>query len=327
MSLGGSFKSRTEDRAFAAAAERGVLSIAAAGNDGNTRKSYPASYNSVVSVAAIDSTKTVAGFSQQNDQVELAAPGVAVLSSVPVGKGTEVTVDVGGAFYEGQSLEGSPMGTASGPLFDCGTAELICSGAGGSVCLIQRGTNTFAEKVVACESGGGTGAIIYNNEPGNFSGTLGETITSIPSVSVSDTDGAAMLAQAGASSTVAILASDYAFYDGTSMATPHVSGVAALIWNNAQGCSAQDVRTALAESAEDLGEAGRDPAYGYGLIQAKGALDLLTDENGCASGGGDTGGGGSGGGGSCGLPGDSCNSGADCCSGSCKGRRGAKICR
>ena len=55
MSLGGSFKSRSEQKAFNAAAGRGILSIAAAGNDGNTRKSYPASYDSVVSVAAIDS--------------------------------------------------------------------------------------------------------------------------------------------------------------------------------------------------------------------------------------------------------------------------------
>ncbi len=64
MSLGGSLKSRTEDSAFAAADSRGILSIAAAdsrgilsiaaaGNDGNTRHSYPASYNSVVSVAAV----------------------------------------------------------------------------------------------------------------------------------------------------------------------------------------------------------------------------------------------------------------------------------
>ena len=57
--------------------------FAAAGNDGNTRKSYPASYSSVMSVAAVDEANVVASFSQQNDQVEIAGPGVGVKSSVP----------------------------------------------------------------------------------------------------------------------------------------------------------------------------------------------------------------------------------------------------
>jgi len=83
MSLGGSFKSRSEDQAFSESNSRGVLSIAAAGNDGNTRKSYPASYSSVMSVAAVDEANVVASFSQQNDQVEIAGPGVGVKSSVP----------------------------------------------------------------------------------------------------------------------------------------------------------------------------------------------------------------------------------------------------
>lgn len=321
MSLGGSFKSRTENKAFDQAAGRGVLSIAAAGNDGNTRKSYPASYDSVVSVAAIDANENIASFSQQNDQVEIAAPGVAVLSSVPVGTGSDVTVDVGGTDYEGQGMEGSPYKSGSGSLVDCGTGETPCA-ASSQVCLIQRGNISFADKVLACENGGGKAAIIYNNEPGSFGGTLGETVTTIPSVSVSDTDGASMLGQLGASTTVGVAAGNYAFFDGTSMATPHVSGVAALIWNNSPGCSAQDVRDAMNESAKPLGAAGRDNAYGYGLVQASTALDLLLSVGYC-------GGGGGGGGGSCdqGQPGDSCSAGDQCCSGSCKGKPGSKTCR
>ena len=75
MSLGGSTSSSTENNAFANAYNAGVLSVAAAGNDGSTRLSYPASYASVISVAAVDSTGTVASFSQRNSAVELAAPG------------------------------------------------------------------------------------------------------------------------------------------------------------------------------------------------------------------------------------------------------------
>ncbi len=289
MSLGGSRASRTEERGFNDANARGVLSIAAAGNDGNTRHSYPASYSSVVSVAAIDENKVVASFSQQTDQVEMAAPGVGVLSSVPDQAGSEASAVVGGTSYAALGMDGSPQGTASGSLMDCGIGDAPCAGASGKICLIQRGAISFAEKVQACEAGGGAGAIIYNNEPGVLSGTLGTTVTSIPSVGVSDTDGAVMKTMVGANSSVAVTASDYSKYDGTSMATPHVAGVAALVWSYHSSCTNDQIRSALNATAEDLGAAGRDNAYGYGLIRAKAAKDYL-DTNGCAgSGGGDGG--------------------------------------
>ena len=318
MSLGGPVKNRTEDRAFKDANGRGVLSIAAAGNDGNTRHSYPASYNSVISVAAIDANKVVADFSQQTNQVELAAPGVSVLSSVPTGAGSSTAVDVAGDGYASNAMDGSALGTGSGALVDCGLGTAACSGASGNVCLIQRGDISFADKVLACESGGGDAAIIYNNEPGELLGTLGGTVTSIPSVGVTDTDGAAMVASLGSTASVSVQADDYAYYSGTSMATPHVSGVAALVWNNNEGCSNEEIRTALAQSAEDLGSAGRDNAYGFGLVQANGAMAFL---------GTDCGGGGSGGSCSLGQAGDSCSSGSECCSGSCKGKPGSKTCK
>lgn len=294
MSLGGSMKSRTEDQAFAASYSRGVLSIAAAGNDGNTRMSYPASYDSVVSVAAVDENKALASFSQRNSQVELAAPGVAVLSTVPMGTAEVASGNVAGTDYDVAAMDGSPLGTVSGVLADCGTGESTCNAAG-KVCLIQRGNIAFADKVLACEAGGGIGAIIYNNEPGQLYGTMGTTVTHIPSVGVSDTDGAAMLTQLGQNATVSIVPGNYAYFDGTSMATPHVTGVAALVWSNFPSCGAADIRNALDSTAEDLGAAGRDSDFGYGLIQAKAAVDYLT-VNGCGSTGG---GGGSTGGGSC----------------------------
>ena len=59
-----------------------MLVIAAAGNSGDASYNYPASYPSIMSVAATDSTNTVAYFSQYNDQVDIAAPGVDVLSTI-----------------------------------------------------------------------------------------------------------------------------------------------------------------------------------------------------------------------------------------------------
>ena len=66
------------DLAFA----RGVLLVAAAGNSGD-RVGYPAAFGSVIAVSAIDSSNMIAGFSCRGPEVELAAPGVDVLSTVP----------------------------------------------------------------------------------------------------------------------------------------------------------------------------------------------------------------------------------------------------
>ena len=59
-----------------------VLLIAAAGNGGSSVSPlYPASYKTVVSVAAVDDNEDRADFSETNDQVELSGPGVNVKST------------------------------------------------------------------------------------------------------------------------------------------------------------------------------------------------------------------------------------------------------
>jgi hypothetical protein len=65
------------------------------------------------------------------------------------------------------------------------------------------------------------------------------------------------------------------FYEGTSMATPHVSGVAALLFARNPAASASQVRQAMESTALDLGPAGRDDEYGYGLVQAADALAAI----------------------------------------------------
>lgn len=276
MSLGGPTQNKTEQRAFDALYSRGILNIAAAGNDGNTRLSYPAGYSSVVSVAAIDESLNWATFSQYNSKVELAGPGVNVLSTVPMNTGNASTLSVGTTSYEAGGMDGSPRLSRSGPLADFGLGGSVVAGSmTGKVCLIQRGTYDFASKVSNCQASGGIGAIVYNNAPGGFGGTLGTTVTSIPSVTASDTDGAAMKGQLGQTATVAVTPASYAFFDGTSMATPHVSAVAALVWALRPQCTAAQLRTSLNLSAKDLGPAGRDTKFGFGLVQAKAAVDRI----------------------------------------------------
>lgn len=289
MSLGGSTASSVEDAAFANAYANNVLSVAAAGNGGSRRNSYPASYNSVISVGAVDSAGVVASFSQYNSQVELAAPGVAVRSTVPMGSGMDVFIAVGTTSYSAGLMDGSPGGTAAGALTNCGLGGPVgtqCAGATGKVCLYERGTYNFAEKVLHCELGGGSAAIIYNNVAGSFSGTLSGTETTIPSFSISQADGQALVGQVGEVATASVLVdSNYESWDGTSMATPHVAGVAALIWSHHPTKKNSDVRTAMTSTALDKGAKGRDVYYGFGIVQAEAALAALTSGGGGGGGG------------------------------------------
>uniref|UniRef100_A0A6U3P181 subtilisin n=1 Tax=Ditylum brightwellii TaxID=49249 RepID=A0A6U3P181_9STRA len=166
MSLGGSGFSQFADQQYKDHYDNdGVLFIAAAGNGGVGSYLYPASYKYVMSVAAVDSDKNKASFSQFNDQVEIAAPGVSVLSTLPD--------------------------------------------------------------------------------------------------------------------------DEYAYWSGTSMATPHVAGVAALVWSHFPDCSNKQIREALIASAQDLGDVGCDNDYGFGLVEARAAYDYLSNR-GCGFPVGDT---------------------------------------
>jgi len=280
MSLGGSFSSGTEQTAFNNAYSAGVLSIAAAGNAGTTATSYPAGYSSVVSVAAVDSNEAVADFSQKNADVEIAAPGVATLSTVP-SKETN-TLTVGATTYGGNHIENAARNStgASGDKVDGALCDATNSAWSGKVVLCQRGVISFLDKVTNVQNSGGVAAVIYNNVSGGFFGTLGDTGSSvIPAITLSMEDGQAALAQAGTASTVVSKvdkpASGYDYFNGTSMATPHVSAVAVLVWSYNTAWTNQQVRDALNATAKDKGTAGRDTSYGYGIVQARAALDYL----------------------------------------------------
>ncbi len=81
-SYGGSKKSRTEEVAIK---NTGALCVCSAGNGATSRKSYPAGYalDNIISVAATDHNDNLASFSNFGTWVDLAAPGVNVLSCLP----------------------------------------------------------------------------------------------------------------------------------------------------------------------------------------------------------------------------------------------------
>jgi subtilisin family serine protease len=64
----------------------------------------------------------------------------------------------------------------------------------------------------------------------------------------------------------------YTTMSGTSMACPHVSGVAALVLAVHPSYTNDQVRQTLWNTAEDLGASGWDPYYGYGLVDAEAAV-------------------------------------------------------
>jgi serine protease len=290
MSLGGGLKSRTEETAFKNAYSNGVLSIAAAGNDGNTRTSYPAGYASVVSVAAVDADEVKADFSQANRDVEVAAPGVGVLSTVPWLENNTLTSATD--TVSGGHIEGAARTTGySNVIVDGGRCATAGPWPAGAVVLCERGDISFADKVNNVTSGGGGAAVIYNNVTsdatcGDFAGTLGAGVTSpTPAISVSCADGQTALGHVNQSGTVVsqvtLGASGYEAWNGTSMATPHVSGVAALIWSHCPGATAAQVRDALVSTAQDKGAAGKDNLYGYGIVKAWQALQYLGTKTFC----------------------------------------------
>jgi len=159
----------TVEQAFDNAEAAGVVIVAAACNNGNPpgrgdNVCYPALYDSVIAVAATDASDRRASFSSTGAQVELAAPGVSVLSTW--------NDDTG--YY-----------------------------APDPVCRNEEG-------VKAC----------------------------------------------------------YKYGSGTSMASPHVAGTAALILAAHPGWTNDQVRAQLRTTADDLGQAGWDPQYGFGLVDA-----------------------------------------------------------
>jgi len=273
LSLGGGAKSRTEENFYKAMRNtHGVIVVAATGNSGGNTVSFPAGYAINVAVGAVDVNDVVATFSQRGKNIDVTAPGVLVLSSVPAGTGSEASVTAGSEFRAFGLLFAGNTNGISGNLVNCGLGNPGECGAGiaGNIALIQRGTLDFATKVTNAQNQGATAAIIYNNVAGDFTGTLGAAGSWIPAVSVSQASGQALLSQATA--TVLNKVSSWDHYDGTSMATPHAAGVFALLWGANPTMTANAIETTIKNNCDDKGAAGYDTVYGFGRVNADKAL-------------------------------------------------------
>ncbi|KAF8057098.1 rpsL [Scenedesmus sp. PABB004] len=141
----------------------------------------------IMSVAAVDWRGEVASFSTRNSAVDIAAPGVKTVSTVPLAAtansdfywtaaataaGIITTQPPLAAVADAANFFATPVpgrvGGARGgalvgvPLVDCGLATgAACAGAAGAACLVQRGESTFCAKAAACAAGGGRALVLF----------------------------------------------------------------------------------------------------------------------------------------------------------------------
>lgn len=281
-SFGGEAPSRLEEEAYARARRANVLVIAAVGNHASWVR-YPAAYPSVVGVGAMDRARRIASFSNTGAEVDFVAPGVDVPSTMISGRGHigSITLD------DGTSLPAHPFaysrsGAVEGMPVDCvhGDPADFPPAAAQNIALVQREGTPIPAKATNAVAAQAAALVVINSALDDMPmrGSLGSDDPRWPvAVSVSRQTGQ-IIRERGASVVVDSYVTDYDAADGASMSAPHVAAVAALVRALRPDLSAEEVVALLASTATDLGDAGRDPVFGYGLVDAYAAAAAAVPE-------------------------------------------------
>ncbi|RME28685.1 MAG: PKD domain-containing protein, partial [Candidatus Zixiibacteriota bacterium] len=201
-------------------------------------------------IAAIDNTIGVLGVAPAAKLY-----GIKVLDANGSGTFSNVIAGIDWAAANGMNVVNMSLGASvgtSGLQTACDNAYaagvVICAAAGndygGPVSYPAKYSSTIA-----------VSAVDQNNNLAFFSNKGPEVEVTAPGVGIYST----------------YFGGRYATLDGTSMATPHAAGVCALIWSTGQFNTAAAVRNQLTSTATDLGPAGRDNNFGYGLVNADAA--------------------------------------------------------
>jgi subtilisin family serine protease len=178
-----------------------------------------------------------------------------------------------------------------GDIADVVTGIEWCIENGMSVINLSLGITSNSEAVkTACDAAwdNGEGAILCaaagNNEPVVWPGNYGSVI-SVGGTDNSNQIGAfssqgppVELTAPGLDVFSAGLDGTYVRNTGTSFSAPHIAGAAALLFSTGRYSDAAHVRQHMRNTAEDLGEPGRDQTFGYGKLDVLAAYDSL----GCA---------------------------------------------
>ncbi|MFC1856735.1 S8 family serine peptidase [Thermodesulfobacteriota bacterium] len=287
-SFGGSDFLEIEYNAFVGLRDAGVLAVCAAGNDGlNTddagNENYPAGYDldNIVSVAASTQIDTLASLSNYGLlSVDLMAPGIAIKSTVPAAGYTDASVS-----YQDDSstIELPAIGMAhagttdengiTALAYDCGQGYLdeVPDSVNGYIALIKRGNRDgvdffFSQKTENAQSKGAIAVIIYNDVVDDFDQNGGTLVTPgdwVPVVSITNADGLALISLIPNSGEpipfpLTLInkpldeTSSYTSISGTSMAAPHVSGVAGLVLSLDSSLSYTAVKSTLMDSVDKI---------------------------------------------------------------------------
>ena len=169
------------------AVKAGMIVVAAAGNEGDTGKNTP-TLNTIDSPG--DAPSAIAVGASTNAHT--------FSNSVRVpGAGVPATLQQLAAFF---SDGPQPLQPLTAPLRDVSQLQndgLACTSLpaqslNGAIALILRGTCTLLQKVLTAQAAGAVGVILYQNNSISISPISGLSATSIPSVIISNTDGAAL---------------------------------------------------------------------------------------------------------------------------------------
>ena len=268
------------------AEDQGIVVVAAAGNDGTPRVGYPAALDTVIAVGAVDSSITRAKFSQFGPELDICAPGVEVLSSLPLGSGRESVITASKDSGQEVTLPNAPVHGA-GEFLGKIEGDFVATGIGqpddfknvdvkGKVALMGRGTIAFTDKVINAMHAGAIAVVIHNNEPGLVRGGIQPPEpVNIPVFIIEQQAGLDMIKALNNGSKIhaqmMIEATDYGALDGTSMATPHVAGVVALLKAANKALTPAQVRDIIKKTAAPMAVNSNNEC-GAGLIDAASAV-------------------------------------------------------
>ena len=166
--------------------------------------------------------------------------------------------------------------------FDCQVLNMSVGVTSASMAL-QEAVDHAAQKgviLVAAAGNGGTAAYYY---PATYDQAIG--VGSVDQYgnwySRSNHNSSVFLAAPGYNVTCASRFGGQTTMTGTSFATPQVTGAVAVLKSIDPSLDLEDIETLLAETAVDRGTQGKDPYYGYGILDLRGAVQRLVGESSC----------------------------------------------
>ncbi|MBC7427675.1 MAG: S8 family serine peptidase [Bacteriovorax sp.] len=280
LSLSKPESSQAEVNAIKKLEDAGIVVVASSGNDGKANVLYPAALPTVISVGSVNENLAKSVFSNWGETLDLVAPGDNILSASPIGKGALTQVLIDEKSISSATFVGAPITITSfsSELINCtnGLPTDFPNEVKGKTALIKRGDIRFIDKLNNAIKAGAKAVIFYNNESGLVVGDLHGKVQ-IPVALVLQNDGEKIIQDLASGqvvhSKISNSVSDYVYNSGTSMATPHVAGVVALIKSKNKNLTPVQIRNILANGAVPF-PVGPENYFGAGLVDAEKSLQL-----------------------------------------------------